>query len=69
MHFSTLDINGYKLNTNWEIVWGFSWEAFHIYVSKVYIYKKKYSAKKIKAHSLLKITQTSNQPVINNASF
>ena len=47
----------------------FSWHSFHIYFSKVDIGQKKYSAEKIEAHSLLKITQLSNQPVIINASF
>ena len=43
-----------------------------ISVKLIYQYQKKYSAEKIKAHSLLKITQLtwlSNQLVINNASF
>ena len=43
--------------------------GFHIYSSKDDICQKKYSAEKIKMHSLLKITELSNQPVINNASF
>ena len=46
-----------------------SWHSFHICFSKVDIGQKKYSAEKIEAHSLLKITQLSNQPVIINATF